>query len=444
MTVASPPRSSPPRSSRPVRVPLTNTRERYGRVAQAFHWTIALLFLLQYPGGIIASELPETARWISTKVWLFSAHKTVGVVIFALALARIAWAIANPHPRLLNAERVWEARAAATIHWLLYAAILLVPLSGMAIHWTTTGYAPLWLPFPEHIGLPTTERAAAVAALTHNALTITVLGAIALHVGGALKHHLIDRDATLRRMLPWAVPRLGAIPPPSMQPRFVPTFALGAGALVLAGSVGAGIALSGVLDARALDVPATAAVDRAPAIEDAVRSDGAGAPQWAVVPEASELAITIEQLGSPVQGRFEVFDANIRFDPDRLDRSRIDVAIDLRSLTLGTVSDQGKTLLGASNAPTARFTADAFQRSETGYLAQGELTLAGASAPVSLPFELAINGNRASVAGTAVLDRLDWGVGATDYPDGGSLGLDVRVEITLEAVREDTGAADVL
>ena len=442
----------PVRPARPPRVGLTNTRARYGRVAQAFHWTIALLFLAQYPGGIVMHELPATPDWIDLKLWLYSAHKTAGIAIFALAVLRVGWALANPHPRLLNAEHRWEAFAAASIHWLLYAAILLVPLSGMLIHWTTTGYAPVWLPFPERIGLPTTDRAAGVAITLHKALTLTVLAAIALHVGGALKHHFIDRDATLRRMLPGRAPPLPLLPPPSLQPSAARTFLAGAGTLVAV----AGAALAGAMLLIAPE-PSAAAADAADATVDAsapalmaetsdvaaptgavAAADAVGAPpRWVVVPENATLAVTVQQLGSPVEGRFDAFDALIRFDPDDLAASSVEVSVALSSLTLGSVTDQALGLLGAGEAPEARFTATEFERTgDSSFVARGTLALAGAEAPVELPFDLEISGDTARMSAATALSRLDWGIGATDYPDGGSLGLDVMVDVSLEAVRE--------
>ena len=435
------------RRAPPPRVGWTNTRERYGRVAQAFHWTIAALFLLQYPGGIVMHELPATPEWIGTKVWLYSAHKTAGIVIFALALARVAWALANPHPRLLNAEKRWEAFAAASIHWLLYAAILLVPLSGMLIHWTTVGYAPVWLPFPHDVGLPATDRAAAIAFTTHKALTITVLAAIALHIGGALKHHLIDRDATLRRMLPGSAPALPTLPPPSMQPSTAKTLLAGAGGLV---AVGGAALLVGVLLAPPASERASAASDPIDGAAEAAapvataEADAVGAPpRWIVVPEASDLAITVQQLGSPVAGRFAAFEADIRFDPDDLEASRVSVTIPLSSLTLGSVTDQALGLLGAANVPEARFEATEFERVGEGgggaggsFVARGTLTLAGIERPVALPFDLRIEDDRATMTGRAEIDRLDWSVGASEYPDGGSLGLIVVIDVAVEAVRD--------
>ena len=444
------PRPAPPSVHRPVQ--LSNTKERYGRVAQAFHWTIATLFILNYPLAIVAEKLPRTTgEEVARVVALFSWHKTIGVVVFALAVARIAWALANPHPRLLNAERRVEAFAAATVHWVLYGAILAMPLAGMAIHWTSPGFAPLKLPFPDEIGLlPQTSRASEIAATVHWALGIVILLSIAAHVGGALKHHFIDRDQTLVRMLPTRTPEIGHLPPPSMQPSARATAAVGLGALLLVG--GAAGAVAGLRGGDG--VVASDAVGAEPA--DVAAAGGAA---WIVDADASALTLSIEQLGSPVEGRFDRWAAAIVHDPARPEASSVTVTVDLDSLTLGTVTDQAKgaDFLDVAGASDAVFRAEGFVpagqptgqpagrpagegeagEGEAGdaFTADGTLTLRGATAPVTLAFDLAIEGDAARAVGTTTLPRLDWGVGAAGYPDGSSVGLDVEVGFDLTATR---------
>lgn len=432
-----------------ARVPLTNTRERYGRVTQIFHWTIAALFIANYPLAIVAENLPrDTGAQVAFVVTLFSWHKTIGVTVFVLALARIAWALSNPHPRLLNAERRGEAFAAATVHWVLYGAILLMPLAGMAVHWTSTGFAPLMVPFPEHVPLlPVSERAAEVAASVHWALGIVILAAIALHAGGALKHHFVDRDATLLRMLPFARPRIDRVPPPSMQPSARATAALGLGALLLAGTA-AGV-VGGLVDGEAAESGVTAETVGA---EPATVAE-AGDDAWIVDAEASSLALAITQLGSPVTGGFDVWTASIVHDPADPASSSVTVTVDLDSLTLGTVTDQAKGpgFLDVPGAPEAVFTAEGFVPAGEGeqgegegeaYAADGTLTLRGVTAPVTLLFALAIEGDAARATGAATLDRTDWGVGAEGYPDESSVGFGVDVRFDLSATRAGTRQTD--
>lgn len=112
-------------------MPLTNTANRYGAVSKTFHWLTAMLILTLIPLGVIANKLPyETSEQLTHKAWLFSLHKTLGVTVFMVALARIVWSISQPKPGPLHPDRKMESFVAETVHWLLYGSLVLVPLSG--------------------------------------------------------------------------------------------------------------------------------------------------------------------------------------------------------------------------------------------------------------------------------------------------------------------------
>ncbi len=183
---------------------LTNTTDTYGGVAKTFHWLTALLILTAIPLGAVANALPyDSAEALARKATLFSVHKTVGLAAFVVALARILWALVQPKPQGLAGHGRAEAALAATVHWMLYGAMLVVPLTGWIHHAATTGFAPIWWPFGQDLPfVPKDDGIAAIFAGLHLVTKWVLIAAIALHVAGAFKHHLIDRDATLRRMLP--------------------------------------------------------------------------------------------------------------------------------------------------------------------------------------------------------------------------------------------------
>ncbi|MGB0905044.1 MAG: cytochrome b, partial [Mangrovicoccus sp.] len=182
---------------------LGNSAQSYGTVTKALHWLTALLIISAFPLGMIAHELPYgTSEQLAFKATLFSLHKTVGVLSFFVALARIAWALTQPKPGLLHPDRKLEAFAAELVHWMLYGAMLLVPLTGWIHHAATTGFAPIWWPFGQNLFfVPKSEAVAGLFGGAHDIFTKLLLASVALHVAGALKHHVIDRDATLKRML---------------------------------------------------------------------------------------------------------------------------------------------------------------------------------------------------------------------------------------------------
>lgn len=182
---------------------LTNTPAAYGAVARTFHWLTALLILAAIPLGLYANNLPsDSGAALAWKAQVFSLHKTIGVAAFFVALARILWAFTQTHPAPLHPERRLETRAAEVVHWTLYLSLVIVPLSGWIQHAATDGFAPILWPLGQDLPLiPKSETVARLAGSAHWVFTKVLAAAVVLHIAGALKHHLIDRDATLARML---------------------------------------------------------------------------------------------------------------------------------------------------------------------------------------------------------------------------------------------------
>ncbi|NDW47622.1 cytochrome b/b6 domain-containing protein [Ruegeria sp. PrR005] len=405
---------------------LSNTDRSYGGVTKTFHWLTALLILTVIPVGWIANDLahavtdpsiPSTEADIARAAWLFSLHKTLGVTVFFVALARIAWALTQAKPGLLNADKRAEAMAAETVHWLLYGSLVLVPLSGWIHHAATEGFAPIWWPFGQSLPLvPKDTALAAVTAGLHQVLQWVLVVSLALHVAGALKHHVIDRDETLRRMLPGR----NAAPQPPAHPQS--TSPLVAALVIWAAALGCGAWLGmfdrGESSGYAQGVPL-----------ESVASD------WTVT--EGTLEITVTQLGNPVTGSFADWTAAIRFEERETPGAAGDVAVTIAigSLTLGSVTAQamGPDFFDASVFPTAEFLADLY-RTEVGYEARGTLTLRGTTVDVTLPFDLDMDGNTAKVSGTVTLNRLDFGIGG-NLPDESSLKFPVTVAVSLTAAR---------
>ena len=151
-------------------MPLANSTRSYGGVAKTLHWLTALLIFAALPLGLVANGLADdirnpdiasTEQDFARAAMLFSLHKTIGVTVFFVALIRITWAFVQPRPGLLNAENRMEALAAETVHWMLYGALVLVPLTGWIHHAATTGFAPIRWPFGQ--SLPFVAKDEAIA-----------------------------------------------------------------------------------------------------------------------------------------------------------------------------------------------------------------------------------------------------------------------------------------
>lgn len=394
---------------------LRNSGTRYGGVAKTFHWLTALLILTLIPMGWYANQLPyETDVQLAQKAWLFSLHKTFGVMAFFVALARILWALSQPKPGLLNADNKRESFAAEVVHWMLYGALVLVPLSGWISHAAAAGFAPIWWPLGQNLPLvPKSVGVEHFFVAVHFVATKVLIAALLLHIAGAVKHHFIDKDATLRRMLPGAV----ALPPlPNQHSSHIPLFS--ATGLWLAA-----IALAGVLafssESDAIEV----------ATLDEVSSD------WTVT--AGSIDITVVQFGSEVTGSFADWTAAITFDETLTTEQvgNVITTISIPSLTLGSVTDQamGADFFDAANHATAVFDA-AINQGVDEYEAVGTLTIKGSSMPLSMPFALVIEEDTAEMSALLTLDRRDFGVGA-NMADESSLAFAVKVAIQLSATR---------
>lgn len=407
-----------------------NTTATYGSVAKTLHWATALLILTLVPLGFIAVAWPyDTSDSLATKALLFSIHKTLGVGVFFIALARIAWALSQPRPVPLHPQRRLETALAEGVHWALYVALVAVPLTGWVHHAATTGFAPIWWPLGQTLPfVPQSTALAEATASLHRAFVFLLLATLALHVAGALKHHLVDRDGTLARMWPG---RRAPVPAATAEPARRHAPAPAAAAFGIYALVGA-VALLTAPGAEPRSVAATAIAAESGATLE-------GAARWRV--ESGSLGFTVRSLGNPVTGRFAEWSAQIAFDEEADADGRhgaVEVLILVESMSLGSVTAQarGPEFFAVETHPTARFGAEIVAAEGGGYEARGTLDLVGASVPVSLPFTLEIDGDTARAAGTVTVDRRAFGMGQS-YPDEATVGFAVEIAFEIEARRED-------
>ncbi|HEY5102707.1 MAG TPA: cytochrome b [Steroidobacteraceae bacterium] len=177
---------------------LRNTTARWGSVAQFLHWLIVALILAQVALALSAEKLHGMA-----KLAMLARHKSVGITILMLAVVRVLWRLAGPTPPLPTTLKPYERLLAHFTHIALYVLIFAMPLSGW-IMTSARGFPASWFNLFQLPDLVAKNRPLYEAMQeTHEALAWT-LGAVAtLHLLAALKHHLVLKDDTLRRMLPF-------------------------------------------------------------------------------------------------------------------------------------------------------------------------------------------------------------------------------------------------
>jgi cytochrome b561 len=178
---------------------IRNTRNSWGGPAKFLHWIVALLVLAQLALGWAAVSW----RLSPLKLDLFVWHKSTGLLIFGLMVVRAAWRLANPPPALPDAIPAWEKRAAHVGHFLLYAILIAMPISGWIVNSAANiPFRIFWrVPLPDIVAPD--KALADLAARVHLILFLGLSALLSLHIAAALRHHLVRRNAILTRMLPF-------------------------------------------------------------------------------------------------------------------------------------------------------------------------------------------------------------------------------------------------
>ncbi len=172
----------------------------YTTTAKSLHWLIVALLIVQFT---VAWTMPEIHR--NTPVTtLISLHFTMGIVILAVAIVRLAWRATYGEPEPQDGVPPWQTASARIVHWLLYALLLVLPVLGwINASWRGMPIVMFGLELPKLVA----TRAAGwgwtgdVHSLLANYLLLTLVG---LHVLAALYHYFIRRDGVLQRMLPYS------------------------------------------------------------------------------------------------------------------------------------------------------------------------------------------------------------------------------------------------
>jgi cytochrome b561 len=178
---------------------MQESRSRYSTVSIALHWLIALLILSNVLIGGWMEDAPD-----ADKLSYFQMHKSVGVTVLILSLVRLSWRLTHPWPPLPDHMPAWDRAMARATHVIFYVLMIGVPLLGYAA--ASAGGAPevpLYgiMPAP-NLPLPQSHELAEGLGDTHKILVKTTYVVLALHVLGALKHHFLDKDEVLHRILP--------------------------------------------------------------------------------------------------------------------------------------------------------------------------------------------------------------------------------------------------
>lgn len=193
--------------------------KRYTKVAIILHWLIAFGILGMFAFGWYMTGLPREApeqmsydlfdwgiyTWELTKessprAFYFNLHKSIGITLLGLIVIRILWRITHKPPALLTSYKAWERKLSTSAHHLLYLLMIVVPMSGLIMS-VAGKYGVKWFGLDFIAGIEN-KPIREIFHETHEIAGLIFLAIILLHILGALKHKLIDKDETMNRMLP--------------------------------------------------------------------------------------------------------------------------------------------------------------------------------------------------------------------------------------------------
>ena len=406
---------------------------RYHGAAIVLHWLLAGLLVFQFALGL---RLEDVAGPLKFTAYQF--HKSTGITILLLSLARLTLRLAVPRPGEVGEGL--QRLAGRLTHWAFYAVMLLVPLSGWIIVSTAKLKVPTVLfgliPWP-HLPLPVSFNEP--AALAHTVLAWALPALIALHVAAVI-YHLRQRDAVPGRMFPAALaPALGLVS--------------GLTLLAMAAALGwvgpipdlwhrapAPLAAAPVMYEPA-DLASEAAPTDLPALVASASADAAVALScdWTVAP-GSRLGFTAHYASEPVVGTFHKWSAKIHFCEGDPNKAAISATVNLASADTQDPSRdenlRGASFFNTASFAQARFTASGFKQLAPGrYAASGSLSLHGVNHPVRLVFTLKVTGDKAVAQGSTTLSRLAFGVGSDEWSATDQIPDPVSVQFTIRAHR---------
>lgn len=397
--------------------------ERYTSVAITLHWVIALAIVGMIFGGWYMTDLPDGAPG---QYFLYQMHKSVGITILLLTIARIIWRGMNPPPALPDDMNGLEKTASHLVHLGFYGLMILLPLTGWLYSSvsvkldvpTVLYFMVSWPDVPFVEGLKT-EAASGVVNFIHSKLAWVTLALLALHVAGAVKHELSAEEGVLKRMLPGL---FGKTDKPA---------APGRGALTAFGSA------LGVLAVVALTPPVVSALSGSGA---PVSAEAAFDPNWQVDAEASSITFSGTHDGNIFTGNFANWDAAIQFNPERPADAEVRVTVSMANATasqkLYEDSLPSPEWFNTAAFPTA--SVEILEVASTGdgaFSSTARLTLKEFTVDAAFPFTLNIDGDQAQMTGQAVFQRTPLDLGQSSDPNADWVSEDITVDVIVEATR---------
>lgn len=391
---------------------------RYTSVAIALHWAMALLILFMIWLGWNMDD--NEVR--------YQLHKSVGITLLFLTVARIAWRLLNPPPPEPSTLKPLEQKLSHAVHIAFYALMVIIPLAG----WLLVSISPFqistvlfgavdWPHLPFTSGLRQgNELLHGIVENVHSKGAWVIIVLLGLHVAGAVKHEFGGEEGVIKRMIPGL---FGKTSPPSPPAR---------GAIIAFGS-------SLVLFALIAAVPLMGSAGAGPGpAQSSAAAEPAG--NWSVDYATSDISFSGVYDGKPFGGKFENWLAEVRFYPEDLAASSVSVSVETGSVTTGTKlydsSLREAEWFNTGAFPEAQVELSNFEQTgEDTYTATATMTLKGKETSVPLDFQLTINGGQATLNGKAVFSRKALDLGQVSDASGSWVSDEITVTVSGAATR---------
>jgi cytochrome b561 len=181
-------------------MPVMNTPNRYGFFTKFLHWIIAIVVLVQfYLAYWTICVLPPKSP--TGSFYINNLHKPIGMLALCFIIVFIFWRIINIKPNFPPAMANWEIKAAKLVHFLLYLTVLIMPISGLIMS-VAAGYPPNFFGlYQVPAFLEKNKEIADFFFKIHGTTGLILAGLVVIHTLAALKHHFINRDFVLKRIL---------------------------------------------------------------------------------------------------------------------------------------------------------------------------------------------------------------------------------------------------
>ncbi|MCC5015998.1 MULTISPECIES: cytochrome b [unclassified Legionella] len=170
----------------------------YSSGSKFIHWFVALIVICMLAGSFFLGDLPEHYQPSA-----YMLHKSFGLTILFLMIIRLFWIAYRGKPALPASVPAWQKFLAHSVQYSLYFFVILMPLSGwimsVAANRIPSYFTLFKVPFP---GVVPNEAVAELMEQVHNTIAWIIIVLLVIHTAGAIKHHFIDKDDVLRRMLP--------------------------------------------------------------------------------------------------------------------------------------------------------------------------------------------------------------------------------------------------